>query len=95
MKKSKWSQEQKLAIVIEGIKGQSSMSEICRKNGISQSQYYKWRDKFIEGGTKALVFNSTNGDALFKARIEELEKSLGRATMKYDMLKKNEELLGH
>lgn len=41
------STEEKLAIVLEWIKGDISVSELCRKYGLSQSVYYKWRDKFF------------------------------------------------
>ena len=88
------SDEQKVAIVLEGLKGQTSVAELCRKNGISQSQYYKWRDRFLEGGSQALKNRKSNSNAEYLARISELEKALGRATMKYEILKKNEELMG-
>ncbi len=86
--------EEKLAIVLEGLQGRSTVTDICRRNGISQSQYYKWRDKFIEGGKNSLDTTGKNGDARLKAKINELERALGRATMKVEILKKNEEMLG-
>jgi len=82
--------EEKLAIVLEGIKGEISVSELCRKYGLSQSVYYKWRDKFFEGGKKALVSSSENGlNKSDKAKIEELEKVIGRQTVVIEVLKKN------
>jgi len=59
MKTRKWKAEEKLAIVLCGIKGEKSISEICREHQISQTQYYKWRDKFFEGVLSEL--NSENG----------------------------------
>jgi transposase-like protein len=82
--------EEKLSIVLEGIKGEVSVSEICRKYGLSQSVYYKWRDKFYEGGKKAL--SNTSGSIMPKtdqAKIEELEKVIGRQTIVIEVLKKN------
>ena len=82
--------EEKLAIILEGIKGEISVSELCRKYGLSQSVYYKWRDKFFEGGKKALVSSSENGsNKSDKAKIEELEKVIGRQTVVIEVLKKN------
>jgi putative transposase len=46
-KRKEWTAEEKLAIVLDGFKGRS-MSEICREYGISDAQYYKWRDVAIE-----------------------------------------------
>lgn len=84
------SPEEKLAIVLEGIKGDISVSEICRKYGIAQSLYYKWRDKFFEGGKKALTTNSIiNSQKTEQAKIEELEKVIGRQTVVIEVLKKN------
>lgn len=87
--------EQKMAIVLEGLKGQTSVAELCRKNGVSQTQYYKLRDKFLEGGSHGISNSKNNGDAQLKMRIEQLEKALGRSAMKIEILKKNEELMGY
>jgi len=50
----KWSSSQKMAIVLEGIKTSITVAELCRKHGISQTQYYKWRDQFFEGAKQGL-----------------------------------------
>ncbi|MBW1677931.1 MAG: transposase [Deltaproteobacteria bacterium] len=50
----KWSSSQKMAIVLEGIKTSITVAELCRKHGISQTQYYKWRDQFLEGAKRGL-----------------------------------------
>ena len=42
--------EQKVLIVMEGIRGEHSIAELCRKYGISDSTYYKWNKDFIEAG---------------------------------------------
>lgn len=93
MKKRNWKSEEKLAIVLEGIKGQKTISEICREHKISQSQYYKWRDKFIEGGRSALG-NGQSGKNHYQAEIEKLQKIIGKQAIKIEILKKSEELLG-
>ena len=48
--KSTKTAEEKLAIVLEGLKGGMTVSDLCRKYGLSQAVYYKWRDKFLDGG---------------------------------------------
>ncbi|PJB00365.1 MAG: integrase, partial [Ignavibacteriales bacterium CG_4_9_14_3_um_filter_30_11] len=50
--KSTKTAEEKLAIVLEGLKGGITVSDLCRKYGLSQAVYYKWRDKFLDGGEK-------------------------------------------
>lgn len=49
----KWTAEEKLAIVLEGIKGAKPVAEICREHRLVQTQYYQWRDRFLEGGYAA------------------------------------------
>jgi transposase len=46
-KRKEWTAEEKLAIILDGFKGRS-MTEICKEYGISDAQYYKWRDVAIE-----------------------------------------------
>ena len=54
MKRRKIDPETKMAAVLEGLRGESSIADICRKYQISESLYYRWRDKFLEGGSQAL-----------------------------------------
>lgn len=57
MRGRKWTAEEKLATVLEGIKGATLVAEICREHRLAQIRYYQWRDRFLEGGKRAL----TNG----------------------------------
>jgi transposase-like protein len=86
--------EEKLAIVLEGLKAESSISDLCRKHGLSQTVYYKWRDKFLEGGKKGLI-NSSGGSpsSSDKTKLEEYEKVIGRQTIEIQILKKNLNLI--
>jgi transposase len=59
MKRRKINPETKMVAVLEGLRGESSIADICRKYQISESLYYRWRDKFWEGGSQAL--SSRNG----------------------------------
>jgi transposase-like protein len=93
MKGRKWDPEMKLAIVLEGIKGTKSVSEICREHKISQSQYYKWRDKFLEGGLQALQSNKNAKTDRYKAEIENLQKIIGKQAIQIEILKKTQELI--
>jgi transposase-like protein len=46
--------ETKMAAVLEGFRGESSITDICRQYQISGSLYYRWRDKFLKGGSPAV-----------------------------------------
>lgn len=93
MKARKWSVEEKFAIVMEGLNGKISIAEICRNHQISQTLFYKWRDKFLEGGKKALNGN-IDESRLYQSEIEKLEKIIGKQTIQIEILKKTQELLG-
>ena len=51
----KFSAEEKIRIAIEGLRGESSIAELCRKEGIAQSLYYSWSKEFLEAGKKRLA----------------------------------------
>ena len=50
----KFSPEEKIRIVLEGLKGEESIKEICRREGITSSLYYRWSKAFLEAGKKRL-----------------------------------------
>ena len=91
MKQRKWSAEEKLAIVLEGVKGKRTVADICREHQISQALFYRWRDKFLEGGKRALS-NGVSGEDAYKAEIEKLQKIIGKQAIQIEILKKTEEL---
>ena len=50
-----FSSEQMLVIVMEAQRGENSITELCRKHGISQATFYKWNKEFMEAGKKRLA----------------------------------------
>lgn len=79
MKLRKWTEEKKMAIVLEALNGQKSVAEICREHQRSQSLFFRWREGFLEAGQKVLS-NGANKDEskLLRAQIEKLEKTIER-----------------
>ncbi len=53
--KKQWTGREKLAIVLEGLKGEYRIRELCNEHGISQGMYYKWRDQLLTDGVKLLA----------------------------------------
>ena len=47
--------EEKIRIVLEGLRGEDSIAELCRKEGINQNLYYRWSKEFLEAGKKRLA----------------------------------------
>ena len=52
--RKKYSSEEKIRIVLEGLRGEESVAEQCRKEGIQANVYYKWSKDFLEAGKKRL-----------------------------------------
>ncbi len=63
-----FSAEDKIRIVIDGLRGDDSIAELCRKEGIAQSLYYVWSKEFMEAGKRRLA-----GDTARAATTEEVK----------------------
>jgi transposase len=61
--------EEKIRIVLEGLKGEDSIAEICRREGIAPSLYYKWSKGFLEAGKRQL-----NGDTKREATSDDVSE---------------------
>ena len=68
------SAEEKIRIVLEGLRGEDSIAELCRREGIATSLYYSWSKEFLEAGKKRLA-----GDTAREANSGEV-KDLRRET---------------
>ena len=53
--RKQYSAEEKIRIVLDGLKGEDSIAELCRREGIAQSLYYSWSKEFLEAGKKRLT----------------------------------------
>ena len=65
----------KIRIIIEGVRGETSIAELCRKEGISQANYYKWSKDFMEAGKRRL-----SGDTMREANTSEVHELKGENT---------------
>ncbi len=74
MTRRHFSAEDKIRIVLEGLRGEDSTAELCRREGIASSMYYGWSKEFLEAGKKRLA-----GDAAREASSGEV-KDLRRQT---------------
>ena len=63
-----FSAEEKIHIVLEGLRGEDSVAELCRRAGITSSQYYGWSKEFLEAGKKRLT-----GDTAWAATSDEVK----------------------
>ncbi len=66
--RKQYSAEEKIRIVLDGLKGEDSIAELCRRDGIAQSLYYGWSKEFLAAGKKRLT-----GDTARAARSNEVK----------------------
>ena len=92
--RKKYSAEEKIRIVLEGLRGEESIAELCRKEGLNPNVYYRWSKEFMEAGKKRL-----SGDTVREATTDEvkelraeaaaLKETLGEMVMENRLLKKS------
>ena len=92
--RKQYSAEEKIRIVLYGLKGEDSIAELCRREGISQGLYYKWSKDFMEAGKKRLAGDtarSANSDEVKDLRREakELKEVVAEQTLELRLLKKS------
>ena len=63
-----YSAEEKIRIVLEGLRGEDSIAELCQKEGINQNLYYRWSKELLEAGKKRLA-----GDTAREATTDEVK----------------------
>ncbi len=78
--------QQKLEIVLAGLRGDRPARDVCREHGIAETLYYGWRDKLFEGGLEALAGKEERSGAKeLRRKIAELERALGRKTYELEI----------
>jgi transposase len=73
--RKQYSAEEKIRIVLEGLRGEDSIAELCRREGLASNVYYRWSKDFLEAGKKRLA-----GDVVREATSDEV-KGLRRESL--------------
>ena len=82
MNRKLWSNEEKVAIVLEIIRGDESAASICNRHGVSATQAYRWLDRFLEGGRSALTDKRTRrGHNLLLDENRQLKELAGQQAL--------------
>ena len=89
-----YSAEEKIRIVLEGLRGDDSIAELCRREGIAQGVYYKWSKDFMEAGKRRLAGDTAraaNTDEVRELRKEarDLKEVVAEQTLEMRLLKKS------
>ena len=89
-----FSAEEKIRIVLEGLRGDDSIAELCRREGIAQSLYYTWSKEFMEAGKRRLAGDTARAattDEVKDLRREasDLKEVVAEQTLELRLLKKS------
>jgi transposase len=92
--RKRYSSEDKIRIVLAGLRGEDSIAELCRQEGIAQSQYYSWSKEFLEAGKKRLsgdTAREANTGEVKNLRKEarDLKEVVAEQTLELRLLKKS------
>lgn len=97
--RKQYNAEDKIRIVVEGLRGEQTIAELCRREGISQSLYYKWSKEFLEAGKSRLAGNTKReADSSevneMRAELDQLKLLVAELSLKNRILKKSLRGLG-
>jgi transposase len=92
--RKQYSAEEKIRIVLEGLRGEDSIAELCRREGIAQGVYYKWSKDFMEAGKRRLAGDTAraaNSDEVRDLRKEarDLKEVVAEQMLENRLLKKS------
>lgn len=90
----KYNAEEKIRIVLEGLRGEASVAELCRREGINPNMYYKWSKEFLEAGKARLTGDSqrqaTSSEVDdIRRENEQLKQVVAELLLKNRVLKKS------
>jgi len=92
--RKQYSAEEKIRIVLDGLRGEESIAELCRLEGIAQSVYYKWSKEFLEAGKKRLSGDTSRSASTTEVKglrreARELKEVVAEQTLELRLLKKS------
>ena len=91
----KYSAEEKIRIVLEGLKGEVSIAELCRREGIVSNLYYRWSKDFLEAGKKRLAGDTAREATSsevggLRSENDQLKQLVAELSLKNRLLKKSQ-----
>ena len=92
--RKQYSAEEKIRIVLSGLRGEDSIAELCRREGIAESLYYSWSKEFLEAGKKRLsgdtARQASSGEIKdLRREMHDLKEALAQQVLENRLLKKS------
>jgi len=92
--RKQYSAEEKIRIILEGLRGEESIAALCRREGIADSLYYSWSKEFLEAGKKRLAGDTarqaTSGEVKdLKREMRDMKELVAELSLENRLLKKS------
>jgi transposase len=92
--RKQYSAEEKIRIVLEGLRGEYSIAELCRREGIAESLYYSWSKEFLEAGKRRLAGDTVRAATsdevkTLRREAQELKEVVAEQALELRLLKKS------
>ena len=92
--RKQYSAEEKIRIILEGLRGEESVAALCRREGIAESLYYSWSKEFLEAGKKRLAGDTgrqaTSGEVKdLKREMRDMKELVAELSLENRLLKKS------
>lgn len=92
--RKQYSAEEKIRIVLDGLRGEHSIAELCRREGIAESLYYSWSKEFLEAGKKRLAGDTARAATSSEVKdlrreARELKEVVAEQALELRLLKKS------
>ena len=92
--RKQYSAEEKIRIVLEGLRGEESIAALCRREGIAEGLYYSWSKEFLEAGKKRLAGDTgrqaTSGEVKdLKREMRDMKELVAELSLENRLLKKS------
>src|ERR1700754_2510537 len=89
-----YSAEEKIRIVLDGLRGESSIAELCRREGIAEGLYYSWSKEFLEAGKRRLAGDTARAATSdevkdLRRQAQELKEVVAEQALELRLLKKS------
>ena len=92
--RKRYSAEEKIRIVLDGLRGEQSIAELCRREGIAESLYYSWSKEFLEAGKRRLAGDTARAATSdevkdLRRQAQELKEVVAEQALELRLLKKS------
>jgi transposase len=92
--RKQYSSEEKIRIVLDGLRGEETIAELCRHEGIAQSLYYSWSKEFLEAGKRRLAGDTARAASTgevkdLRREAQQLKEALAEQMLENRLLKKS------